>query len=213
MNVSLVTGSKRHELKARKDDLYETPPEAVEALLRAEPIPLRVWEPACGPGAIARVLRSNGRNVFASDLVDYKSADQDQTGWDFLLEQRSIHGFDAIVTNPPYKLASQFVRQAIKLKIQYVAMLLRLAFLEGSGRSDILDGPLSRVHVFKNRLPMMHRDGWEGKRSTSAIPFAWFIWDRSDGYDGSIRGPAILRRISWASPASGGQAHQPARLK
>jgi hypothetical protein len=44
------SGDKRHAVKSRKDDLYETPPEAVAALLRAENLPEVIWEPACGPG-------------------------------------------------------------------------------------------------------------------------------------------------------------------
>jgi hypothetical protein len=71
-------------------------------------------------------------------------------------------------------------------------MLLRLAFLEGTGRSDILDsGRLARVHVFRNRLPMMHRDGWNGPRSTSATAFAWFVWDAKLG------SATTVDRISW----------------
>ena len=61
----------RHPLAERGDDLYETPPVAVEALLRVEHLPRRIWEPACGPGAIVRVLRAHGHEVLASDLVDY----------------------------------------------------------------------------------------------------------------------------------------------
>jgi hypothetical protein len=61
----------RHPLAERGDDLYETPPVAVEALLRVEKIPHRVWEPACGPGNIVKVLRTAGHEVLASDLVDY----------------------------------------------------------------------------------------------------------------------------------------------
>ena len=34
----------RHSLAARKDDLYETPPEAVRALLSVESMPEPVWE-------------------------------------------------------------------------------------------------------------------------------------------------------------------------
>jgi hypothetical protein len=41
-------------------------------------------------------------------------------------------------------------------------MLLRLAFLEGTGRSHLFDGgKLARVHVFANRIPMMHRASWQ----------------------------------------------------
>jgi hypothetical protein len=71
-------------------------------------------------------------------------------------------------------------------------MLLRLGFLESARRSPLLDhGLLVRVHVFKERLPMMHRHNWEGPRASSAICFAWFVFDRNH------RGPATIDRISW----------------
>jgi hypothetical protein len=63
----------RHKLADRKDDVYETPDVAVHALLAVEAIPSgAVWEPACGPGAIVRVLRAVGHEVWSTDLVDYK---------------------------------------------------------------------------------------------------------------------------------------------
>jgi hypothetical protein len=71
-------------------------------------------------------------------------------------------------------------------------MLLRLAFIESVRRNDILDsGDLREVLVFRNRLPMMHLDGYEGKTSSSAMAFAWFVWDRS------YSGYPSLKRISW----------------
>jgi hypothetical protein len=71
-----------------------------------------------------------------------------------------------------------------------VYMLLRLAFLEARRRTQILDGGhLARVHVFKDRLPMMHRDGWDGPRNDSAVAFAWFAWNREH------RGAANVQRI------------------
>ncbi len=66
-----------HPLAARGNDLYETPEVAVEALLRVENLPRVIWEPACGPGAIVRVLRRHGHAVYATDLVEYDSPDQD----------------------------------------------------------------------------------------------------------------------------------------
>ena len=52
-----------HALAVRGDDCYETPEVATEALLRAEKLPTTIWEPACGPGAIVRVLRSHPRRL------------------------------------------------------------------------------------------------------------------------------------------------------
>jgi hypothetical protein len=189
--LSLMTGASRHVLKERQDDLYETPPQAVAALLRAESLPKVIWEPACGPGAIVRVLRAHGHIVIGSDLVHHHSPDQDHVGWDFLLERDCPAGTEAIVTNPPFKNAEAFVAHALTL-CPKVVMLLRLAFLESERRCGILDsGQLARVHVFRNRLPMMHRAGWEGRRANSGMAFAWFVWDRAH------RGPTALNRISW----------------
>jgi hypothetical protein len=38
---------------------------------------------------------------------------------------------------------------------------------------------------------MMHRAGWEGRKSNSGMAFAWFVWDRNH------TGPTELHRISW----------------
>src|SRR6266571_473442 len=98
--------TQRHTLAVRGDDLYETPEVAVRALLRVERLPARIWEPACGPGAIVRVLRGAGHEVIAGDLVDY-GCPMSFHGIDFLMEVRAPHKVEAIVTNPPYKLAEQ----------------------------------------------------------------------------------------------------------
>lgn len=181
----------RHALKDRKDDLYETPPVAVQALMKAEVLPKVIWECACGPGSIVRELRSAGHHVYATDLVDY-GCPESESAVDFLLERAPSFAVGAVVSNPPYKLAAEFVGHALQLGIPKVAMLLRLAFLESERRRAILDsGLLARVHVFRNRIPMMHRDGWEGPKSSSSIPFAWFVWELGH------KGPIELRRISW----------------
>jgi predicted nucleic acid-binding Zn ribbon protein len=161
-------------LAERGHDLYETPPEAILALLAAEDVPAAVWEPACSPGAPARVLRDSGRHVVATDLVDYGSPDQDRGGVDFRLERAAPPGVECIVTNPPYKLADRFAAHALTL-CPRAYLLLRLAFLESRRRSELLEsGQLARVLVFRERLPMMHRAGWSGpKVKSDALAFAW----------------------------------------
>jgi hypothetical protein len=187
---ALVTGNRRTLLSERGHDLYQTPTVVTEALLKVENLPHRIWERAAGRGAIVDVLRAHGHDVEAQDLVDYGVPGQ-ESGRDFLLERRAPDGIGCIVTNPPYKLADQFVESALKL-CPRVIMLLRLAFLESIRRTPILDtGHLARVHVFKRRAPMMHRDGWAGPKITSALAFAWFVWDRNHN------GPTTLHRVDW----------------
>ena len=175
LNHACQTG--RHPNADRGLDLYETPPVATEALLRVETLPLRIWEPAAGRGAIVKLLRAHGHSVIASDVADY-GFKLDFVA-DFLKTTLPPSGCGAIVTNSPYQIATEFARHALDLAPR-VYLLLRLAFLESIRRTEILEHRgLARVHVFRKRLPMMHRDGWDGPRASSAIPFAWFCWDRN----------------------------------
>lgn len=184
-----ATNSGRHSFAERGFDLYETPAIAVHALLHAEQVPHRIWEPACGPGAIVKVLRETGRFVVARDLHDW-GCPASESGVDFLQETRAPAGVEGVVTNPPFKSADQFVAHALLL-VPRVFMLLRLAFLESARRTPILEsGRLARVHVFRNRLPMMHRHGWKGPRASSSTAYAWFVFEQKHN------GPATIDRIS-----------------
>jgi hypothetical protein len=183
--------SRRHSFAARADDAYMTPAVATEALLRHVEFPIHLWEPACGDGTgILDVIRARGHRVIGSDLVDCGRPD---CFWrrDFLMESKAPDGCEAIVTNPPYKLAEPFIEHALDL-CPRVIMLLRLAFLESERRTHILEHcGLERVLCFRQRLPMMHRQNWQGRRASSSIAFAWFIWNAGH------RGPTELHRISW----------------
>jgi hypothetical protein len=182
----------------RGDDCYETPECAVRALLNVESFgPGPIWEPACGPGAIVNVLRQAGHKVVATNLIDYGCPDS-TSGVDFLMEYRAPEGVETICTNPPFMFADEFVRHALTL-VPRVVMFLRLLFIEGQGRCDIIDGgQLRRVYPFIDRLPI-HRHGWEGPRATSPqIQFAWFCWDRD------YRGDIIMRRI-WGKERDNAQ--------
>lgn len=159
-----------------KDDFYRTPDNAVHALLDAEPFTGKVWEPACGDGAICKVLEQRGFDVVATDLVDrgYGSP-----GENFLLSTRRC---DNIITNPPYNLGEEFVHHALTQTTGKVAMLMKLAFLEGAKRKQMYKStPIKRVLVFSKRLTMA-RNGEDEKYSSGMIAFAWFVWEH--GYRG-----------------------------
>ncbi len=95
------------------------------------------------------------------------------------------------MTNPPYSLAGDFAAHAIRL-CPRVYMLMRLKFLEAKrGRAVLDSGQLARVLPIVERLPMMHREGWEGpKLDESADDYAWYVWDRDH------EGNAAMTRIS-----------------
>lgn len=171
-----VAGVAVDHANREKDDFYPTPPEGTKALLRVESFIGPIWEPACGDGAISKVLEEHGYSVVSTDLVDRGYGD---SGVDFLMEYRPMA--PNIVTNPPFKMVAPFIRKSLALTTGKVAMLLRLACLEGSERREIFDTtPLARVHVFSKRLTMYR----EGKPTGEGgmLAFAWFVWEH--GYTG-----------------------------
>jgi hypothetical protein len=97
---------------------------------------------------------------------------------DFLMEQRLLAPH--IITNPPFKLAEQFLRHALDLGAEKIAMLLRLAWLEGAERKKLFDStPIARVHVASRRISMARGGTDNGNGGGSMIAFAWFVWDRA----------------------------------
>jgi hypothetical protein len=186
----------RHPLTDRGSDCYDTPPEAVRALLEAEHLPNRIWEPCVGRGAVADVLKAAGHEVVGTDLHDYGIGYPG--GIDFLMEHAAPPGVDTIVTNPPFMLAQQFVEKALEL-VPRTFFLLRLAFFESQRRTHILENVgLARIYVFRRRLPFMHRAGWQGpKNSNSGMAFGWYCWDRAH------TGPTTIHRIDWSEYPAG----------
>lgn len=153
-------------------DFYPTPAWATHALLKHEVFEGSIWECACGDGAMSRVLESSGNPVISSDLYDRGYG---ETGVDFLSDNRTVQN---LVTNPPYNSAQQFVEHGVKLTEKKMALLLRLAFLEGGHRANTIfkDCPPSRVWVFSERITF-YPSGVTVKGSGTTA-YAWFVWDK-----------------------------------
>lgn len=160
-------------------DFYPTPPRATNALLDVETFVGEIWEPACGDGAISKILSERGHDVFSTDLVDrgYGHA----SGVDFLTTSIKEH-VENVVTNPPFKLAVPFVERALRRSTRKVAILARLAFLEGKARRVLFTTtPLARVHVFSSRVAMARGGEWTNSQK-GLIAFAWYVWEH--GHEG-----------------------------
>lgn len=170
-----VSGVATDPENREKDDFYPTPPEATKALLAREKFIGPVWEPACGDGAISRVLIDAGYEVVSTDLVDRGYG---QSRVDFLMEYRSQA--PNVVTNPPYKYACEFARKAVELSTGKVAFLVRLQFLESKERRELFDQyPPARVWVFSERLSMQRGRQATEQDATGMIAFIWIVWDRA----------------------------------
>ncbi len=92
-----VSAVKNRYPKRAAFEFYPTPPEATRALLSVETFTGSIWEPACGDGAISKVLIEAGYQVVSTDLIDRGFG---RGGEDFLKSTRPLA--KNIITNPPY---------------------------------------------------------------------------------------------------------------
>jgi hypothetical protein len=150
-------------------DVYPTPPEVTRALVRSVPPPPGLlWEPACGAGHMARVLAQEGWDVASTDLrrTGYGTA-----GVDFLKTPMPA-GCVGIVTNPPFKLAPEFVAKATR-ECGYVALLLKATFWHAAGRRALYaEHPPSAI------LPLTWRPAFlAAERGNSPMmDVIWAVW-------------------------------------
>ena len=159
-----------------ENDFYATPDIATLKLLEKEKFDGSIWECACGDGAISKVLKDKGYNVYSSDLIDRNYGDETI---DFFKTNKN---FDNIITNPPFKYSKEFVEHSLKSANKKVAILNKLSFLEGVKRKPFfLETPLKKVYVFSFRIPYL-KNGMHGTKRGSVMAFAWFVWE--NGYVG-----------------------------
>ena len=133
----VTLGASNHTEKEReKNDFYATQPEAIDKLIGAikNMLPKKVWECACGTGCLSDRLKDFGYDVVSSDLIDRGYGDVA----DFLKTIEMPTDCNCIITNPPYKYATEFVKHSLELLKEggLCAMFLKTTFLEGQKRYD-----------------------------------------------------------------------------
>lgn len=190
-SVYKTLGASNHTDKQRQnEDYYATDPIAIDKLIKAIDLPSNIWECACGEKHLSNRLEELNYNVFSSDIIKRRN---DVEKLDFLTAMPKDIPFNsfermAIVTNPPYKYAKEFVLKALDL-IGYdelCCMFLKLTFLEGKGRyKDLFSKyPPKKVLVFSERILCAKNADFEGMKQGggSAVAYAWFVWEK--GFNG-----------------------------
>ena len=155
-------------------DFYATDKRATKELLIRENFREIIYQPACGQGHIGKVLEEYGYTVKATDIC-YRGYGEEREVDFFTVTENTLD----IVTNPPYFCAEPFLKHALEISRKQVkiAMLFRLAFLEGQKRYELFkEYPPRRVYVFSKRLNCAKNGEFE-KCKSSGIAFAWFLWE------------------------------------
>ena len=189
-SVYKILGASNHSVDNRAElDYYATDPLAVKALLYLDKPNNPVWEPACGEGHISKTLESYGYDVLSTDLW-YRGFGKG--GVNFLEVENNNFWDGDIITNPPYKYATEFCYKALEVvkEKRNVYMFLKLTFLESSKRYKFFRlYPPVCVYVSVRRLlcakngkfaPIVNgkRIPKKGYISSSAVAYCWFKWTK-----------------------------------
>lgn len=189
-NTSHAVMAQRIEPRDSSDD-FPTPPWATRALLEhiipADYGQSSCMEPACGAGHMAKVLQDYFGEVRSSDINDYGFAPIR----DYLTFPFETNAVDWVITNPPFRLAEEFIVRSLRVARHGVAILARTVFLESSGRYDRVfrESPPTKFAQFVERVPMVK--GRLDRKASTATGYAWFVWEKAQ--------PAVPR-LMWIPP-------------
>lgn len=152
----------------READFYPTPARSVEVFmleLKSKAKHLIWGEPCSGDGVIPRASGISFTQWRAAEI---------RYGRDYLEDGLPGPGkVDAIITNPPFFLAQQFIELSLN-EANFVAYLLRLNYLGSKKRKEWWQGK-EPTHLFT----LSERPSFTGK-GTDATEYAWFVWDKID---------------------------------
>lgn len=193
--TDIYVGVKKNDPNRKKNDFYPTPPLATYILCKYGKPPQNILEPCAGRGHISSELLRNGHSVKSMDLNQYDDTLTDiNTSYD-AMELPKDEWAQGVVTNPPYhkdlprKLAEKWIDE-----YEYVAMFLRLTFLEGKKRNKLFtSNPPSDIIFLSDRVrfdsnirePIEKKDQIGGM-----IAYMWIIWDKKH--------PPGLTKMRWA---------------
>lgn len=175
MNLGETIAASKERWDRKPADFYPTPVEATEALLQYLFFlgSRRIREPCCGMGHISKVLEAHGHEVTSSDLMH---TGYGEGGIDYL-QTREInprfYDFDAVITNPPFSLAEQFIRRALR-DAPLVAMFLPNNYWHAESRRVLFESrPPMAVLALTWRPAFLEKE--RGKSPLSN--FIWTVWN------------------------------------
>lgn len=191
MKAGLMLGV-NPQSQREENDFYATDPFAIKIsqdFFKKIGLDNNVWECACGIGNLSESLKELGYNVYSSDLIDRGFGEV----IDFLKTDKKWNG--DILTNPPFKLAVQFVEKSMELleEGKQAVFFLKIQFLETNKRAKLFKTcGLKRIGVFSERVccamngefDKYFKQDVNGRYKGGTQLYAWFVFEK--GYKGDI---------------------------
>lgn len=154
-----------------ESDYYPTPPEATIALMDYLSLPdgSVIWECACGDGHMSETLKALGYGVVSTE---FRHTGYGIGGIDFLI--CDPQPCDWIITNPPFKLAEDFIARCHALGRPF-ALLLKSQFWHAKRRYKLFQEVKPSAV-----LPLTWRPDFMFKQRGGGSPLMdciWCVWD------------------------------------
>lgn len=186
-------------------DDFPTPPWAtrafIEKVIVIDPLETCV-EPAAGRGYMSEVLKERFARVDSFDIGKYNGYCPALPGG-FLENDRFCNEgeWDWCITNPPFKLAEEFVRKGLFVARRGVAMLCRTVIIEGQHRFEHLYSvePPSLIAQYVERVPMVEAQ-FDPKAST-ATGYCWVVWDKEHPAQTTYPNGLMQAPLCWIPPS------------
>lgn len=189
-----------------ENDFYATNPIAVKMLLDKLSIPnidikRGILEPSVGQGHIIEGINSwihdhslNGVDIKRyTTCLDIKDRGYPNTIVQDFLTYNPNKKFNWIITNPPFSIATDFVKKGMELLDDNGRMdlFLKIQFLEGELRIDLFDKyPPKYIYVFRNRMATWNNGkptDSNGKKWATTMCHAWFVWYKNSKTEPIVR--------------------------
>lgn len=182
-SVFKTLGASNHTDKEREThDFYATDSRAIDYLLKKVELPKQILEPACGAGHLSIRLEELGHDVKSYDIIDRGFGETQDF---FAMTEPPFDGDFAIVTNPPFKYAKDFVLHSLELVQDggLVCMFLKTTFAEGKQRYNevfSISPPLKVLQFVERILCAKNGDfDYMRKHGGSAVAYSWWIWKKN----------------------------------
>jgi hypothetical protein len=139
--------------------------------------PSTIWEPASGDGSMSEVIEKYGHRVISTDIRS--EGVYGQPGQDFF--KIRYPEVDAIITNPPFNLAEQFIRKATS-EAKTVAMLLKSQYWHAACRISLFkDIRPAYILALTWRPDFLFKERKNGKKGSPTMEVLWVVWQKQAG--------------------------------
>lgn len=194
----IYVGVKQNDPNRIKNDFYPTPPLATHILCKYADVPKTVIEPCAGRGNISIELLRHGHTVHSYDLNEYDHLlCPVKTGFDVLKLEKQ-NEVNALITNPPYHkdLPRKIAEKAIS-EYDFVALFIRLTFLEGKKRNKLFTKHVPSDIIFLSDRIRFDRPEYTGliepikmeHQIGGMIAYCWVIWNKNAQHENT--------KLSW----------------